>query len=48
MPNNKVFTAGAVAVVIVIGAIGFAIGQRSTSYNLFGLSGTCIDTTIRH
>ena len=48
MPNNKVFTAGALAVIIILCAVAFAIGQRSTSYNFLGLSGTCIDTTVHH
>lgn len=48
MLNNKVLTASAIAVIVFLTAGAFAIGQRSTSFNFLGMSGTCIDTTVRH
>lgn len=45
---DKYTIAGVVAAAIFLSVAAFAIGQRSTSYNFLGLSGTCIDTTVHH
>jgi hypothetical protein len=46
---NTYVIAGVCAAVIVIAAIGFALGQRTTCYNFFGMSKGCVvDTTVPH
>lgn len=45
---DKYTIAGIVAALIFLSVGAFALGQRATSYNFLGLSGTCIDTTVHH